>query len=85
MDQHSVYLLDPDPHSEKRVDPDPDPQKMNADPQPCAYVDSGARSAACGAAQGEAAAILAQGHTLLVHSGVVYIKQALLGPLQAAV
>ena len=25
--------LDPDPHSEKLLDPDP--QKMNADPQPC--------------------------------------------------
>ena len=25
--------LDPDPDSEKRLDPDP--QKMNADPQPC--------------------------------------------------
>ena len=35
MDPHSFYLLDPDsdPHSEKLLDQDP--QKMNADPQPC--------------------------------------------------
>ena len=35
MDPHSFYLLDPDPgpHSEKLLDLDP--QKMNADPQPC--------------------------------------------------
>ena len=34
-DSHSFYLLDPDPHSEKLLDPASDPQKMNADPQPC--------------------------------------------------
>ena len=36
-DPHSFYLLDPnsDPHSEKLLDPDP--QKLNADPQPCDY------------------------------------------------
>ena len=33
MDPHSFYLLYPDPHSEKL--PNPEPQKMNADPQPC--------------------------------------------------
>ena len=27
--------LDPDPHSEKLLGPDTDPDKMNADPQPC--------------------------------------------------
>ena len=38
MDQHSFYLIDPDPdlHSEKLLDPDPNPQKKNADPQPWA-------------------------------------------------
>ena len=38
MDPHSFYLLDPDsdPHSEKLLDQDP--QKMNADPQPCEKV-----------------------------------------------
>ena len=33
MDPDSFYLLNPDPHSEKLLDQDP--QKMNADPQPC--------------------------------------------------
>ena len=43
---------------------------------PSTYVDSCARSVARGAAQGEAAAILAQGCTLLDHSGKVHLQQA---------
>ena len=33
--------LDPDPHWEKELDPNPDPQKMNADPQSCNFVNKG--------------------------------------------
>ena len=36
MDPHSFYLLDPDPLSEKLRGPDP--QKINADPQPCLKI-----------------------------------------------
>ena len=51
---------------------------------PSANVDSGAGPAARGAAQGEAAAILAQGPALLVHSGGIHLLQVRRGRPQAA-
>ena len=41
---------------------------------PPGYVDSSTRSAAHGATQGEAAAILAQGSQLLVHTGGFHLS-----------